>query len=472
MKQRKLSLDIILIVTILILTVLVLTMIFFTGQSKFKSISTEEPSIKEIKEAPEMEDSLEIIQSNYDEFKVYQESSNNPTNPYSIQYIVTEDENLNNKISEYIDLEKQQFHNTVIENSNQNTSQNKKLEINLDINSYKTAYYSFVFTKTERLRDLSVNTAIKTFFFNKNTGEIVNFSALLKEDMNHLQILSNYVYKKMLENEHYKGRIDVEKWKLSSSPAWDNYTCFSIKNDSLELYFEPGDLGKGIDELSSIAIPLSFINPIIAADIQSSTTSDVTILPSKPEKKPNVKRVALTFDDGPHSQYTKKILQTLEKYNAHATFFILGSHAEQYPDIIKEIAFNGHEIGNHSWSHLDLTKLPAEQVMQEYKSTTDIIYKITGQNPTVFRPPYGAKDKKVTASIPIPIVLWNLDTLDWKEKDSKKLLAHVKTDVKDNSIILMHDIHESTADGLEKVLAFLQKEGYHFVTVSELLENK
>lgn len=463
MKLRKLSLDVLLIVIIISLTFLVVTNFFITGKANSSSVSLKET---------ENEDSIKVIYSEYKDIKLYQESSNKQLNLYSIQYAVTEHENINKEISEYIENEKQQYHNTILEQSNNNTAQNKKLHISVDIHNYKKDYYSLVFSKKELIEGVSFNQTIKTLFFNKNTGEIVHFPTVLKADGHLLQKLSTYVYHKMLENENYKEKIEIETWKNNSSSSWDNYTHFSIYNDSLELYFEPGKLGTAIDDLTSIIIPLSFINPILAEEFQSSTTSDKTIISTSSDKKTKNKRVALTFDDGPHSKYTNEILQTLEKYNSKATFFILGSHAKKHPNIVKDIAKKGHEIGNHTWSHPDLTKISLKQVKKEYKKTNDLIFTITGQYPTVFRPPYGAKNKEIIESIPIPTILWNLDTLDWKDKNAKKMLVNIKNDVKDNSIILMHDIHPSTAEGLEKVLAFLQKEGYQFVTVSELIQNK
>src|SRR5699024_5354610 len=130
---------------------------------------------------------------------------------------------------------------------------------------------------------------------------------------------------------------------------------------------------------------------------------------------------------------------------------------------------HGHEIGNHTYNHLDLTKQTYEEITNQYKNTDEALIEAIGEPSTVFRPPYGAKNESVESIIPIPIVNWTIDTNDWKHRDSDQILQIIKENLQNDSIILMHDIHASTANGLEAVLQYLTEEGYHFVTVSEIL---
>jgi len=188
----------------------------------------------------------------------------------------------------------------------------------------------------------------------------------------------------------------------------------------------------------------------------------------KDKAKDNTKQVALTFDDGPDPEVTTAILATLKKYDAKATFFMLGSRVEYYPEIAKKVEKSGHELGNHTWNHPDLTKASSNKVNSEIAKTSTIIKDVTGKNATVFRPPYGAANDSVRAQTDLPSILWDVDTLDWKHRNADELLRIVKSSTQDGSIILMHDIHQSTADGLDSVLAHLKKEGFTFVTVSEL----
>lgn len=183
-----------------------------------------------------------------------------------------------------------------------------------------------------------------------------------------------------------------------------------------------------------------------------------------------VKRVALTFDDGPNEFVTPHILSVLKKYKAKATFFMVGKNVSKNQAIVQQMVEEGHEIGNHTWNHPNLTKLTNTSVKQEVERTNKAIYEAIGQNPTLFRPPYGATNDQVRSVIEMPTILWSVDTLDWKHRNAKKILSYVKTSAKDGSIILMHDIHQSTADGLEDVILYLQKQDYELVTVSDILQ--
>lgn len=186
--------------------------------------------------------------------------------------------------------------------------------------------------------------------------------------------------------------------------------------------------------------------------------------PSKP-------MVALTFDDGPGPR-TSELLAQLEKYNAHATFFMLGQKVPSYPDVIKKMKSIGCELGNHSYDHADLSKLDPAGIQSQMSRTNDGIRNITGSGATLMRPPYGAINSTVAANAGLPMILWNIDTLDWKTRNAQSTIDAVMNKVKDGDIILMHDIHTETVDAALKLIPKLQSEGYQLVTVSELAAAK
>ncbi|WP_107841946.1 polysaccharide deacetylase family protein [Metasolibacillus meyeri] len=181
------------------------------------------------------------------------------------------------------------------------------------------------------------------------------------------------------------------------------------------------------------------------------------------------KRIALTFDDGPHPTVTKQILATLKKYDAKATFFVTGHRVNKSPKVLKEVYEAGHEIGNHTWNHPKLTQIEVKQVNAQINDTNKIVKSIIGEEPTLFRPPYGAYNKEILSSLSVPLVMWSVDTLDWQHRTPSKTLKAVQNGSYNGSIILMHDIHQTTADALDGVLSYLSKQGYEFVTVSELI---
>ena len=182
--------------------------------------------------------------------------------------------------------------------------------------------------------------------------------------------------------------------------------------------------------------------------------------------------VALTFDDGPHSKNTDDILNILSKYNAYATFFMLGSNAEKYPDVVKRVFDAGNEIGIHTWSHKELTKLSSDEIKKEVDNTASKIEKITGKRPTLVRPPYGSINENVKNKIDNPLILWNVDSLDWKSRDKEKIVPLVLNDVQDGDIILLHDIHSTTVPAVEEILKYLVENDYQVITVSQMLNAK
>ncbi|WP_052712199.1 polysaccharide deacetylase family protein [Domibacillus indicus] len=182
----------------------------------------------------------------------------------------------------------------------------------------------------------------------------------------------------------------------------------------------------------------------------------------------NVKRIALTFDDGPNPKSTEAILATLKKHNVKATFFMLGGRVERYPKLVEKIVQDGHEAGNHSWSHRDFTKLQPNEVKDEIDRTAAAVEAAAGVSPLAVRPPYGAMNDKINEVIGTKPVLWTIDTMDWKSHNPKAICAVVKKEAKDGSIVLMHDIHQTTAEALDELVSSLQRDGYEFVTVSDI----
>ena len=182
--------------------------------------------------------------------------------------------------------------------------------------------------------------------------------------------------------------------------------------------------------------------------------------------------VAITFDDGPHSRNTDDIVNIFSKYNAHATFFMLGSNVVKYPDVVKRVYDAGHEIGIHTWNHKELTKLSSDEVKNEVNNTATEIEKITGKRPTLVRPPYGSINENVKNSIDNPLILWNIDSLDWKSRDKEKIVPLVLNNVQDGDIILLHDIHSTTIPAVEEILKYLIENDYQVITVSQMLSAK
>lgn len=182
--------------------------------------------------------------------------------------------------------------------------------------------------------------------------------------------------------------------------------------------------------------------------------------------------VALTFDDGPNPDNTNRILDVLNANYSHATFFVVGTNAENYPDTLKAISASGSEIGNHTYSHAKLTDLSLADVEEQIDKVNRAVKKATGENTTVIRPPYGAYDKKLLDQLEEPVVLWDLDTEDWDSRNAQTIVENVLSQVEDGDIILMHDIYESTAEAVEILVPKLKEQGFQIVTISEMARYK
>ena len=188
------------------------------------------------------------------------------------------------------------------------------------------------------------------------------------------------------------------------------------------------------------------------------------------------KRIALTFDDGPHIKYTLEILDILKENNATATFFIIGENAEAHPEIIEKIISSGCEIGNHTWSHAFLDKLNSKDIYEEISKTDTLLKNLTGKSPRVFRPPGGRYNEcvlKIAESFGYTTVLWSKDTRDWSCPTVDKVISSALDNPTNGDIILFHDYNAKnspTPEALRKILPKLIENGYKTVTVSELLE--
>lgn len=183
------------------------------------------------------------------------------------------------------------------------------------------------------------------------------------------------------------------------------------------------------------------------------------------------KIIAFTFDDGP-SYNTIKIVNTLVKYDSKATFFLVGNKIEKYAKTMDVLVKNGMDIGNHTYSHKELTKLSDKEILKEIDLTNEVIYNKTGIKPMFLRPSYGAMNKRIKKLSTMPIIVWNIDTLDWKYHNSNKIKDKILKYVSDGDIILMHDTYVATLNAIEMVIPELKKQGYKIVSVSELFKYK
>lgn len=302
--------------------------------------------------------------------------------------------------------------------------------------------------------------SIDTYLLSEKTGIQLVPEQLFTTD--YRTMCSTY-FTKYFKEKYGKDELS-EKWEDYVSDTYTNFNKFVVDSKTVTFFFDEGTV-------------LNKEKGIVALTMTKNEMGD-TVRESVLERYIDPKRpmVAITYDDGPGGKSETRILDCLEKYDSVATFFYLGSRVSSGPDQIKRAQNIGCELGNHTWSHPQLTKLSTDKVKEQISKTNEAIKKASGVYPTVFRPSYGDINDAVNSAVGMPVIMWSIDTLDWKTRDAKKTFESVKKAASasrlDGKIILMHSIHEPTAEATELIVPWLREKGYQTVTVSELIKYK
>lgn len=242
---------------------------------------------------------------------------------------------------------------------------------------------------------------------------------------------------------------------------------YLFDNTGIKIYFYEFNTNPVYEEEVFVKLTCDMIKGVV----DSICNVNPNINPNIPVLDPNKKTIALTFDDGPNYN-TSRVLQILNDNKASATFFMLGTNMKNFPKIVKEVADSNNEIASHTYSHKSLTKLNDSELKYEIDKPEEILAEITDKEISFIRPPYGNVNKKVKKYINKPIILWSVDPQDWRFKNGEVISQNILNEIKDGDIILLHDIHSTTADALELILPQLYIEGYQVVSVGELASLK
>lgn len=208
--------------------------------------------------------------------------------------------------------------------------------------------------------------------------------------------------------------------------------------------------------ITMIVFSATAVQPAIPADNFVEITSET-------------KYLALTFDDGPKQGTTDRLLDGLKQRGASATFFLVGEWAAVHQDLVRRMRDEGHQIGNHTWSHVRLEGEDTDALLQEIQHNETLLQEILGGENYWLRPPYGVIAPELVDAIEVPMIKWSVDPRDWESRDSQKIVESALREVEPNSIVLLHDIYPASVDAALEIVDRLQEEGYWFVTVEELL---
>lgn len=313
----------------------------------------------------------------------------------------------------------------------------------------------------------------------KKQVKTLNFCYDVKLELNHIFLKDKlkqvtYLMKNEFRNNPYFARklkresINIDE-KISDDESF--LKNFIVKENSIMFSFDSNTILP--EKYGILSVEVSNDN---LKDCFSKTYFKINpkedILKGENLQKSKKPLVALTFDDGPKEETTEKILNELEKYNAHATFFVVGKNAKKNPDILKREFVSGHEIANHTLSHKTLTKINTKEIKNQIETTDKIIKSVTGFCPKLLRAPGGSTNQKVKETVDKPLIYWTIDTKDWQSKNEEKTIKEVLKNVSDGDIILMHDTEPSTANAVKKIIPELINRGFLLVTVSEMFKLK
>lgn len=314
--------------------------------------------------------------------------------------------------------------------------------------------------------------------FDKKSGEVISLSDLTEQSEKAAGEIVAAARNNIKETikQHQQAELD-----LNETITQETLSNFVIIDGGNSLAWPIGQaslLPSAYGEMT-IKVPIA----AVAKYLQNPTARKLANIPKPPEPKPaptaapaansGGKVIALTFDDGP-GPYTALLLDILDQHSAKATFFLIGSKVSSQANVVRSIHARGHQLGNHSWSHPELPKLPINQIASEIDRTNDAIKQATGVTPAILRPPYGAVNGTVLEQLRLrgmSSILWSVDTRDWADRNSDIVCSRAVAGAHPGAIILMHDIHQTSVGAVPCILSALKQQGYSFVTVQGLLGN-
>lgn len=388
-----------------------------------------------------------------------------------IKYPALKNSNINKDIESFIKEEKKVFKDSIKDIDTYENELNISYSYSVLNNLYSIYIKSYYYVDTEYMFEDRV------LYYDSELNKEIDINELILNS-NVYEYLRNECYDYLtLNRDKYKVYED-NILNMNLIAIEDNYDSIIFTDDGIDVIFEPHTIS---DYDNEIVVSIDY-NQVIGylngkyfnmQDTSKEINTNVVskkydrIRPSKDFE--NKKLVALTFDDGPAYGKTKKLITELDKRNARVTFFMLGQLALTQKELVKEVYDRGHTIGSHTYDHKNLKKLDLEQLKFEVDYTNEILSDIIQDEVRFLRPPYGAYNKDILDNVNMAFILWNVDTLDWKLKDAQKVCDYIVKNAKDGDIILLHDIHSTSVDGVIMAIDILKNEGYEFVSLDEML---
>ncbi len=394
----------------------------------------------------------------------------------SIEYPITKNNKINKTIAQVITRDDRDFR--YIATNVLSFNQPMTETISYQITHNNSAALSIIVNIKQDIHGAHPVSLTHFWTFDKKSGEVISLNDLTEQSEKATREIVAAARNNI--NETIKQRRQAEL-DLSETITQETLSNFVITDGGNSLAWPIGQaslLPSAYGEMT-IKVPID----AVAKYLQNPTARKLANIPKPPEPKPTPKPapapttgnkvIALTFDDGP-GPYTAHLLDVLDQYGAKATFFLIGSKVSSQANVVRSIHARGHQLGNHSWSHPELPKLPVDQIAGEIDRTNDAIKQATGVTPSILRPPYGAVNGVVLEQLRLrgmSSILWSVDTRDWADRNSEIVCSRAVAGARPGAIILMHDIHQTSVGAVPCILSALKQQGYSFVTVQGLLGN-
>ena len=399
----------------------------------------------------------------------------------SIEYPITKNNKINKTIAQIINRDDRDFR--YIATNVLSFNQPMTETISYQITHNNSAALSIIINIKQDMHGAHPVSLTHFWTFDKKSGEVISLSDLTEQSEKAAGEIVAAARNNI--NETIKQRRQTEL-DLNETITQETLSNFVITDGGNSLAWPIGQaslLPSAYGEMT-IKVPID----AVAKYLQNPTARKLANIPKPPEPKPEPKPapavpapapttgnkvIALTFDDGP-GPHTAHLLDILDQYGAKATFFLIGSKVSSQANVVRNIQARGHQLGNHSWSHPELPKLPVDQIAGEIDRTNDAIKQATGVTPAILRPPYGAVNGAVLEQLRLrgmSSILWSVDTRDWADRNSDIVCSRAVAGARPGAIILMHDIHQTSVGAVPCILSALKQQGYSFVTVQGLLGN-
>jgi len=399
----------------------------------------------------------------------------------SIEYPITKNNKINKTIAQVITRDDRDFR--YIATNVLSFNQPMTETISYQITHNNSAALSIIVNIKQDIHGAHPVSLTHFWTFDKKSGEVISLNDLTEQSEKAAEEIVAAARNNIKETIKQRQQAELD---LSETIIQETLSNFVITDGGNSLAWPIGQaslLPSAYGEMT-IKVPIA----AVAKYLQNSTARKLANIPKPPEPKPEPKPapavpapapttgnkvIALTFDDGP-GPYTAHLLDVLDQYGAKATFFLIGSKVSSQANVVRSIHARGHQLGNHSWSHPELPKLPINQIAGEIDRTNDAIKQATGVTPAILRPPYGAVNGVVLEQLrarDMSSILWSVDTRDWADRNSDIVCSRAVAGARPGAIILMHDIHQTSVGAVPCILSALKQQGYSFVTVQGLLGN-